>query len=119
MGLVLTSFPQRDFQLPFGCFNPHNASSITSCYLTALESYRPFNMDAIPLLGGPKVSGEKVKVQNIHVLESQIPDHVKTLAVDLPKPKLDYKTNQSLQEFRRVANYIAAGTSTLQLRRQF
>ena len=66
-------------------------------------------MDAIPLILSSKTSGEKVDYPGPKPVESQIPDHVKTLAVDLSKPKLDSSTNRSFQEFRRVANYITAG----------
>ncbi len=73
-------------------------------------------MDAIPILSSSKSKGETIPVQNINVLESQLPDHVKTLAVDVQKPKLDYKTNISFDLFRRAANYIAAGLSIASLR---
>ncbi|KAI9803334.1 MAG: hypothetical protein M1826_004971 [Phylliscum demangeonii] len=64
-------------------------------------------MDALPLLS--KSRGEKIEVDPTpKPVESHIPDHVKTLAVDLSKPKLDTSTNRALQEFRRAANYIAA-----------
>lgn len=52
---------------------------------------------------------EKVKNPGPKPAESQVPDHVKTLTVDLPKAKLDSDTIRGLRDFRRAADYIAAG----------
>ena len=53
--------------------------------------------------------GEEIDRPNPQPLASQIDDHVLQLAVKLDKKKLDEPTYTGLQEFRRAANYIAAG----------
>lgn len=53
--------------------------------------------------------GEEIDRPNPQPLPSQIDDHVLQLAVKLDKEKLDESTYTGLQEFRRAANYIAAG----------
>ena len=53
--------------------------------------------------------GEEVDRPNPQALPSHIDDHVLSLAVKLEKTKLDASTATGLQEFRRAANYIAAG----------
>lgn len=53
--------------------------------------------------------GEEIDRPNPQPLPSNIDDHVLSLAVKLDKTKLDESTYTSLQEFRRAANYIAAG----------
>ncbi|KAK5071153.1 hypothetical protein LTR64_007657 [Lithohypha guttulata] len=53
--------------------------------------------------------GEVIDRPNPQPLPSHIPEDVaEKLLVKLDKPKLDEKTNQALQKFRRAANYIAA-----------
>lgn len=56
--------------------------------------------------------GEEIDRPNPQPLPSNIDDHVLSLAVKLDKTKLDESTYQGLQEFRRAANYIAAGKSS-------
>ena len=53
--------------------------------------------------------GEEIDRPNPQPLPSQLDDHVLKLAVKLDKEKLDEGTYTGLQEFRRAANYIAAG----------
>ena len=53
--------------------------------------------------------GEDVDRPNPEPLLSHIDHHVLQLAVKLDKTKLDGPTYTGLQEFRRAANYIAAG----------
>lgn len=53
--------------------------------------------------------GEEIDRPNPQPLPSQIDDHVLQLAVKLDKTKLNEPTYTGLQEFRRAANYIAAG----------
>ena len=53
--------------------------------------------------------GEEIDRSNPQPLPSQIDNHVLQLAVKLDKTKLDQATYTGLQEFRRAANYIAAG----------
>ena len=53
--------------------------------------------------------GEEIDRPNPQPLPSHIDDHVLQLAVKLDKTKLDKPTYAGLQEFRRGANYIAAG----------
>lgn len=53
--------------------------------------------------------GEVIDRPNPQPLPSHIPEDVLSLAVKLEKTKLDESTYNSLQEFRRAANYIAAG----------
>lgn len=53
--------------------------------------------------------GEVIHRPNPQPLPSLIDDHVLQLAVKLDKQKLDESTYTGLQEFRRAANYIAAG----------
>ena len=53
--------------------------------------------------------GEEIDRPNPQPLPSRIDDHVLQLAVKLDKEKLDESTSIGLQEFRRAANYIAAG----------
>ena len=53
--------------------------------------------------------GEVIDRPNPQPLPSRIEDHVLSLAVKLEKAKLDPSIAKSLQEFRRAANYIAAG----------
>lgn len=55
--------------------------------------------------------GEEIDRPNPQPLPSHIDDHVLQLAVKLDKTKLDESTYTGLQEFRRAANYIAAGES--------
>jgi hypothetical protein len=68
-------------------------------------------MDALPL----SITSRGSKPKHDHPdpgpkpAESHIPDHVKTLAVDLPPANLDNATRQALEEFQRAAHYIAAG----------
>jgi len=56
--------------------------------------------------------GEEIDRPNPQPLPSNIDDHVLSLAVKLDKIKLDESTYKGLQEFRRAANFIAAGTSS-------
>lgn len=56
-----------------------------------------------------KMPGEVIDRPNPQPLPSNIDDHVLSLAVTLDKTKLDESTYKGLQEFRRAANYIAAG----------
>ena len=60
--------------------------------------------------------GEEIDRPNPQPLPSHIDDHVLQLAVKLDKTKLDQATYTGLQEFRRAANYIAAGERSLLLR---
>ena len=53
--------------------------------------------------------GEEIDRPNPQPLPSHIDNHVLQLAVKLDKTKLDEPTYTGLQEFRRAANYIAAG----------
>lgn len=55
--------------------------------------------------------GEVIDRPNPQPLPSHIEDHVLSLAVKLEKAKLDPSIAKGLQEFRRAANYIAAGMS--------
>ena len=55
--------------------------------------------------------GEVIDRPNPQPLPSHIEDHVLSLAVKLDKAKLDLSILKGLQEFRRAANYIAAGMS--------
>ena len=55
--------------------------------------------------------GEVIDRPNPQPLASHIDDTVLSLAVSLEKAKLDASTASGLQEFRRAANYIAAGTA--------
>ena len=57
--------------------------------------------------------GEEIDRPNPQPLPSHIHDHVLQLAVNLDKAKLDEPTYTGLQEFRRAANYIAAGEALL------
>ena len=57
--------------------------------------------------------GEEIDRPNPQPLPSHIHDHVLQLAVKLDKTKLDEPTYTGLQEFRRAANYIAAGHSPI------
>lgn len=54
--------------------------------------------------------GEEIDRPNPSPLPSNIDDHVLSLAVKLDMAKLEESTSKGLQEFRRAANYIAAGT---------
>ena len=53
--------------------------------------------------------GEEIDRPNPQALPSNIDDHVLSLAVKLDKTKLKKSTYTGLSEFRRAANYIAAG----------
>ena len=53
--------------------------------------------------------GEQIDRPNPQPLPSHIDDNVLSLAVKLDKTKLDESTYTGLSEFRRAANYIAAG----------
>ncbi len=53
--------------------------------------------------------GEEIDRPNPQPLPSNIPEDVLSLAIKLDKTKLDESTYTGLQEFRRAANYIAAG----------
>ena len=53
--------------------------------------------------------GEVIDRPNPQPLPSHIDDHVLQLSVKLDKTKLDEPNYTGLQEFRRAANYIAAG----------
>jgi xylulose-5-phosphate/fructose-6-phosphate phosphoketolase len=53
--------------------------------------------------------GEEIDRPNPQPLPSNIPQDVLSLAIKLDKTKLDDSTYAGLQEFRRAANYIAAG----------
>lgn len=55
--------------------------------------------------------GEVIDRPNPQPLPSHIEDHVLSLAVKLEKAKLEFSIAKGLQEFRRAANYIAAGMS--------
>lgn len=70
-------------------------------------------MDAIPMAGfipASRTTGpEEVKNPGLKPADSNVPDVVKTLAVDLAKVKLDSDTSRGLRDFRRAADYIAAG----------
>ena len=56
-----------------------------------------------------KMPGEVIDRPNPRPFPSNIDDNVMSLAVKLDKTKLDDPTYTGLQEFRRAANYIAAG----------
>jgi len=56
--------------------------------------------------------GEVIDRPNPQPLPSSIPEDVLSLAVNLEKSKLDEALYDGLQQFRRAANYIAAGIST-------
>lgn len=53
--------------------------------------------------------GEIIDRPNPQPLASHIPEDVLSLSVKLENAKLDVSTATGLQEFRRAANYIAAG----------
>lgn len=53
--------------------------------------------------------GEIIDRPNPQPLSSNIPDDVLSLSVKLENAKLDESTATGLREFRRAANYIAAG----------
>lgn len=53
--------------------------------------------------------GEVIDRPNPQPLPSQIDEHVLSLAVKLDKTKLDESTYTGLREFRRAADFIAAG----------
>jgi xylulose-5-phosphate/fructose-6-phosphate phosphoketolase len=53
--------------------------------------------------------GEVIDRPNPQALASHIPDEVLSLSVKLEKAKLNDADLQGLEEFRRAANYIAAG----------
>lgn len=53
--------------------------------------------------------GEEIDRPNPQPLPSDIDDHVLSLVVKLDMKKLDELVYTGLQEFRRAANYIAAG----------
>lgn len=53
--------------------------------------------------------GEIIDRPNPQPLPSHIEDHVLSLAVKLEKAELETFEAKGLQEFRRAANYIAAG----------
>ena len=55
--------------------------------------------------------GEVIDRPNPQALPSHIPDDVLKLAVQLDKSKLDETDYDGLKQFRRAANYIAAGGS--------
>ena len=55
--------------------------------------------------------GEVIDRPNPQALPSHIPDDVLKLAVQLDKSKLDETDYAGLKQFRRAANYIAAGKS--------
>ena len=57
--------------------------------------------------------GEVIDRPNPQPLPSNIDDNVLSLAVKLDKTKVDEGTLIGLQEFRRAADYIAAGESLL------
>ena len=59
--------------------------------------------------------GEEIDRPNPQPLPSHIDDNVLSLAVKLDKTKLDESTYTGLSEFRRAANYIAAGQYQLEL----
>lgn len=52
---------------------------------------------------------EVIDRPNPQPLPSHIEDNVLSMAVKLDKTKLDDQSYTGLQEFRRAANYIAAG----------
>ena len=56
--------------------------------------------------------GEVIDRPNPQPLQSSIPEDVLSLAVKLKKSKLDEPLYDGLQQFRRAANYIAAGMLT-------
>ena len=67
-------------------------------------------MDALPLSISSKYSKPKHEYLGSKLIDSQIPDHVRSLAVELPNPsKLDNSTREALQLFQRAANYVTAG----------
>ena len=53
--------------------------------------------------------GEVIDRPNPQALASHIPDEVLSLSVKLEKIKLNDADLKGLEEFRRAANYIAAG----------
>lgn len=55
---------------------------------------------------------EEIDRPNPQPLPSHVDDNVMSLAVKLDKTKLHNSSYKGLQEFRRAANYIAAGEST-------
>ena len=61
--------------------------------------------------------GEVIDRPNPQPLPSHIDDNVLSLAVKLDKTKLDESTYTGLSEFRRAANYIAAGQYQLDFSR--
>lgn len=76
-------------------------------------------MDVVPLSFTTKSSSKpRHDYPGPKPVDSQVPDHVKTLAVDLPNAKLDSATRKALREFQRAANYIAAGTGRLEVERK-
>ena len=58
--------------------------------------------------------GEVIDRPNPQPLPSNIPDDVLSLAVKLEKTKLDEADYAGLQQFRRAANFIAAGMWQIQ-----
>ena len=56
--------------------------------------------------------GEEIDRPNPQPLPSHIDDNVLSLAVSLDKTKLDDDLAIGLRDFRRAANYIAAGMWT-------
>ena len=68
-------------------------------------------MDVLPLTSRSKRGGTEYDYAGPKPVDSNLPDHVKTLAVDVPHATLDSSTRRGLQDFQRAANYIAAGLS--------
>lgn len=65
-------------------------------------------MDVLPLTSRSKRGGTEYDYAGPKPVDSNLPDHVKTLAVDVPHATLDSSTRRGLQDFQRAANYIAA-----------
>jgi hypothetical protein len=62
--------------------------------------------------------GEVITEPNPPAAKSQLSDSLSALEVKFEKVTLDAKTAKSLSEFRRAANYIAAGELYFQMERQ-
>lgn len=56
------------------------------------------------------MQGEVINRSNPPPPPSQLPDSIKSLLVRIEKATLNEDVNDALSKFRRVANYIAAGT---------
>jgi hypothetical protein len=75
---------------------------------TKLRVVEDFNISQL-LRRATTMSGEVIDRLNPQALPSRIPDEVLALSVKLEKIKLNDADLKGLEEFRRAANYIAAG----------